>query len=83
MQETAEIIKAEMEATAPELTSRVLRSDVGPFYTVVHEIEFEDRAARAAFWDNWIATRSTPEFWQKWNQCLVSDGFNETWFVIE
>jgi hypothetical protein len=58
---------------------RIYRSRIGPFNTIVHEIEFEDIAAREAFWDKWWETRATPEFMEKWSQLVVEGGGVEIW----
>jgi hypothetical protein len=78
-QEMVDLIKAEMAAVGPEIVSRVYRPEMAPLGFVVHELEFEDMAAREAFWEKWREERATPAFWEKWGEIYAQSGDVEIW----
>jgi len=62
---------------------RVCVPMIGPFNTVVHDIEFKDLAERQAFWEAFFARPEIPDWVKKWNELVLSGGSTEIWSLVE
>jgi len=60
---------------------RILTPIAGPSGTVVHEIEYEDFAARDKFVGDLRSSEEWPVFMERWYQLVESGGSAEFWLV--
>jgi hypothetical protein len=57
--------------------------NIGPFNTLVYDIEFESLAEHEEFWAKWWALPETPAFMERWNELTDVGGYSEIWTLVE
>ena len=67
----------------PAVRIRVYTPVFGPLDTVATEWEFENVAAREAFWEGWWAQPETQAYMEKWNELVAGGGTDELWALEE
>jgi hypothetical protein len=82
LQELAALARREADRY-PAVAIRVSTPVFGPLDTMAIEWEFENVAAREAYWDGWYAQPETPAFMEKWNELDAGGGTDELWAVEE
>lgn len=71
----------------PNAVSRVYASEIGPFDTIVYEIEVEsltayERILAEIYASPAVATR-LPEWFKRWQEITEPGGMNEFWRLVE
>ena len=62
---------------------RIYRPSIGPFNTVIQEIEFGDFEERQEFWADLQSRPEFPEAQKRWNEILDTGGSNEILRLVE
>jgi hypothetical protein len=62
---------------------RILADNIGPAWTIVYELTFENLAALEQAWDEWRSNPENAELMEKWLQVVDGSGSSEVWTVVE
>ena len=82
-EKAVEMIKEAQTMIAAPHAVRIYTPNIGPFNTVVYDIEFESLGELEEFWANWWALPGTPAFMEKWNALVDIGTGSEVWNVEE
>ena len=64
------------------IAHRIYEPDAGPFWTVIHEIEFEDSEQRAKWHASFSSLPDADQWFEKW-RTLVDSGSSELLTRVE
>jgi hypothetical protein len=81
--EAVAMMVAEVQRVGIPHACRLYVPEIGPFSTVVLEVEFESLAEYEEFWAEYFASAEGVAFNEKWGEVTESAGTNEVWELVD